>query len=145
MFDDLINFNYCMYRNTNYSDKWFYAYITKMTYVNNGRTDIEIKTDVFQTWQFDLNFKESFIEREMINVSDDVPGSNLLPEGLETGEFKVGGTAEFDDLKPVYIVAYTRDPHEDGYTDHTPPRKWNNCQWNSKSVCFSELLVKIIF
>ena len=35
------------------------------------------------------------------------PGSNLLPEGLETGEFKVGGTAEFDELETVNVVAYS--------------------------------------
>ena len=62
-----------MYQNESYSDKWFYAFITKMEYVNNGMTRIEIITDVWQTWQFDIEFKESFIEREMINVSDDTP------------------------------------------------------------------------
>lgn len=36
-------------------------------------------------------------------------GANLIPEGLETGEYKVGGTAEIDDLEPVYIVAYAVD------------------------------------
>lgn len=73
LFDDLIGYNYCMYQNTNYSNKWFYAFITKMEYVNNSMTRIEIVTDVWQTWQFDIEFKESFIEREMINVSDDIP------------------------------------------------------------------------
>lgn len=34
-------------------------------------------------------------------------GNNLLPEGLETGEFKVGGTAEFDELEPINIIAYS--------------------------------------
>ncbi len=34
-------------------------------------------------------------------------GANLIPEGLETGEFQVDGTAEFDELEPYYIVAYT--------------------------------------
>lgn len=31
--------------------------------------------------------------------------------GLETGEFKVGGTAEFDDLEPINIVAYSGDEY----------------------------------
>ena len=34
-------------------------------------------------------------------------GNNLIPEDLETGEFKIDGTAEFDELEPVYIVAYS--------------------------------------
>lgn len=73
LFDDLIGYNYCMYQNESYSNKWFYAFITKMTYQNNSLTYIEIATDVWQTWQFDIQFKESFIEREMIDVSSDVP------------------------------------------------------------------------
>ena len=108
-FDDLINFNYVMYQNESYSNKWFYAFITNMRYENNQTTSIEIATDVFQTWQFDITFKESFVEREMLAVSEDVPGANLLPESLETGEYKVGGTAEFDNLEPVWCLAYLGD------------------------------------
>lgn len=73
--DDIIEYNYVMYKNNNYSDKYFYAFITGMEYVNNNTTFIYITTDVFQTWQFDFIFKESFIEREMIAVSEDVPRS----------------------------------------------------------------------
>lgn len=108
-FDDLIGYNYVMYQNEGFSDKWFYAFITNMSYVNTETTSIEIATDVFQTWQFDIIYKESFVEREMCAVSEDVPGSNLLPESLETGEYKVQGTAEIDDLEPWYVVAYAED------------------------------------
>lgn len=73
--DSLLEYNYCMYQNDNYSDKWFYAFIVNMEYVNDNMTYIYIKTDSFQTWQFDLIFKQSFVEREMIAVSDDVPRS----------------------------------------------------------------------
>mgnify|MGYP003571540316 CR=1 FL=1 len=71
--DDLLEYNYCMYQNENYSDKWFYAFITNMEYINDNMTLISITTDVFQTWQFDFTFKQSFVEREMINVADDIP------------------------------------------------------------------------
>lgn len=107
--DKLLNYNYVMYQNENYTDKWFYAFITNMRYVNDNMTEITITTDVFQTWQFDFIFKESFIEREMLSVADDIPGANLVPEGLETGEFKCGGTASFTELEPAYIVAYIGD------------------------------------
>ena len=111
--DDIIEYNYVMYKNNNYSDKYFYAFITGMEYVNNNTTFIYITTDVFQTWQFDFTFKESFIEREMIAVADDVPGANLIPEGLELGEPKVEGTAEFDELEPVYLVAFSGDKFQE--------------------------------
>lgn len=111
--DDIIEYNYVMYKNNNYSDKYFYAFITGMEYVNNNTTYIYITTDVFQTWQFDFTFKESFIEREMIAVADDLPGANLIPEGLELGEPKVEGTAEFDELEPVYLVAFSGDKFQE--------------------------------
>lgn len=73
--DSIIEYNYCMYQNENYGDKYFYAYIIGMRYINDGMTEITIQTDVYQTWQFDITFKESFIEREMLSVSDDIPRS----------------------------------------------------------------------
>jgi hypothetical protein len=105
--ENLQHYNYCMYQNENYSNKWFYAFITNIAYVNDNCSFISIKTDTFQTWQFDLDYKQSFIEREMLSTNDDVPGANLVPESLETGEYKIGGTASFDDLEPVNIVAYS--------------------------------------
>ena len=71
--DNIISFNYCMYKNENYSNKWFYAFITGMRYINDHLTEVSITTDVFQTWQFDLIFKQSFVEREIVPVSDDTP------------------------------------------------------------------------
>ena len=72
-FDKLYDVNYCMYKNENYSNKWFYAFITGMRYINDNVTEISINTDVFQTWQFDLIYKQSFIEREIVPVADDTP------------------------------------------------------------------------
>lgn len=68
-----MEYNYVMYLNENYTNKWFYAFITKMEYENDYNTKIYITTDVFQTWQFNLTFKQSFIEREMCAVSEDTP------------------------------------------------------------------------
>lgn len=36
-------------------------------------------------------------------------GANTIPEGLELGELKVNGTAGFDELEPVFIIAFTGD------------------------------------
>lgn len=104
--DNIINYNYVIYQNENYNNKWFYAFITNMSYVNDNLTAISIATDVFQTWQFDIIYKESFVEREMCNVEEDTADNNLLVEGLETGEFKAQTTYEFNELEPVYVIAY---------------------------------------
>ena len=91
-FDTLLNYNYVMYRNDAYSNKWFYAYITGMEYLNDNCTAISIKTDVWQTWQFDLTYKPVLIDREHTN--NDAVGTNTLPEGLELGEFVVNGDTQ---------------------------------------------------
>ena len=59
LIDDIMEYNYVLYRNTAYSNKWFYAYITGMEYVNDNMTLITIKTDVYQTWMFNIVWKRS--------------------------------------------------------------------------------------
>lgn len=102
-YDDLIQYNYCMYQNDKWSDKWFYAFIKNVTYDNNGMSYVEIETDVWQTWMFDITFKNSFIEREHVN--DDTFGLHTVPEGLDTGEYIINECDEFTrmDLVNTYI------------------------------------------
>lgn len=85
--DSILQYNYVMYKNDNYSNKWFYARIMNMQYVNDGMTLIEIEEDSFQTWQFDLGYAQCFVERE--HVMDDGLGKHTVPENLDTGEYVV--------------------------------------------------------
>lgn len=71
--DNLLQYNYVMYQNENYTNKYFYAFITNMEYINDHLTYITIVTDVWQTWQFDITFKQSFVEREHIAKANDTP------------------------------------------------------------------------
>lgn len=77
--------NYVMYQNTAYNNKWFYAFITDAKYINDGRTDITIKTDCLQTWMFEKQIKPCFVERE--HAAADSVGRHTLDEGLELGEY----------------------------------------------------------
>lgn len=83
--EDLYNCNYVMYQNRNFTNKWFYAFITDMSFLNNSTTAITIETDVFQTWMFDVEIKPSFVSREHTN--NDMVGANIVPEDLETGDY----------------------------------------------------------
>ena len=85
--DSLYSVNYVMYQNHNFNNKWFYAFVTKMEYVDEETSRLYIETDPIQTWYADLTFKESFIERE--HCDDDTIGINVIPEGLETGEMVI--------------------------------------------------------
>lgn len=100
--DNLLGYNYVMYQNEAYTNKWFYAFITNMEYVNDKMTNITIKTDVFQTWQFDLVYKRSFVEREHVN--NDSIGLHTIPEKLETGEYICSGKIPLPDTSEPNIV-----------------------------------------
>lgn len=115
-FDELINCNYVMYQNSGYTNKWFYAFITKMEYVSDGRTDIYIETDVIQTWMFDCQVKQSFIEREHVN--DDTIGIHTVPESLETGEYIINAKNKNASLNlHTLVIASTLDLNADDYKE----------------------------
>ena len=90
LIDDIIQYNYVMYRNEGFSNKWFYAFIDKMEYLNDSVTAVSISTDIWQTWCFDLTYKPTFVEREHVN--NDTVGLHTIPEGLECGEYVVNGS-----------------------------------------------------
>lgn len=119
-YDSIINCNYCMYQNTAYNNKWFYAFITDIKYISDGVTEIFIETDVMQTYMDNYAIKQCFVERE--HTKDDTIGANTVPEGLETGPYICAGQATynggFDNYK--YVVASTlsteiNDPTATGY------------------------------
>lgn len=89
--DTIRNCNYLMYQNPAYSNKWFYCFIEKMNYVDDGRTDVEFKVDPIQTFMFDFDTQPSFIEREHTN--DDTRGANTVPENFELGDYVKNSTA----------------------------------------------------
>lgn len=83
--DNLYDCNYLMFRNTTFGTKWFYAFIKKVTYINNNVSEIEYEIDSMQTWYFEVNLRECLVERE--HTATDNIGDNLVPENLELGEY----------------------------------------------------------
>lgn len=84
-YDQIYTCNYLMYRNNGFNNKYFYAFITKMEYVSENSTRIYFEIDSLQTWYFQINFNNVFIERE--HVSNDTIGKHTIPEGLEIGDY----------------------------------------------------------
>lgn len=85
--DSLWNVNYIMFRNKDYNNKWFYAFVDKLEFINNGLTLVHFTIDVLQTWMFDIHFKPSFVAREHRPLwnSDGTPVVNTVDEGLNYG------------------------------------------------------------
>jgi len=81
--ETLWNVSYMMFQNSNFGSKWFYAFITDMKYINDEVTEISFEIDVIQTWYFEVDIKDSYIEREHVN-SDEI-GEHLVDENLNIG------------------------------------------------------------
>lgn len=104
--DNLINCNYLFYRNNGFTDKIYYCFITDMEYINENCTLIRFETDVFQTWYFQINYKQCFVDREHVN--DDTVGLHTVPENLETGEYIVNEKNYYDGLDSFkYVIQCT--------------------------------------
>lgn len=101
-YDKLVGCNYVMYKNASYSNKWYYAFIKKMEYINDGMTALHIETDVIQTWMFDYTVKKSFVEREHCN--DDTIGIHTVPEQLETGDYTINNKIKNNDIVEDYRI-----------------------------------------
>ena len=83
--DDIIDCNYLFYNNNGFTTKTYFCFIKNMEYVNENSTLISFETDCFQTWQFAIQYKKCFVEREHVN--DDTVGINTVPENVELGEY----------------------------------------------------------
>lgn len=94
--DSLYDCNYMMFQNSAYGNKWFYAFITSVEYVNDVTSNISFEIDVMQTWLFDCSPDYCFVERE--HSESDQIGSNIIPENLDTGEYVFN---DYQDLTPA--------------------------------------------
>lgn len=100
--EDMRCCNYVMYQNENDNNRWMYAFITRLEYVNDSMTRVYIETDVMQTWMFDYTLQNSYVERE--HVDDDTRGLHTYPENFETGEYIINNYTNIDELSDLILV-----------------------------------------
>ena len=93
--DDIYDCNYLMFQNTSFGSKWFYAFITGVEYVNNATALVTFEIDPMQTYLFDVELKQCFVERE--HSSTDVAGDNILDEPVSTGDMVIS------DITDLYV------------------------------------------
>lgn len=76
--------NYLVYKNTNFENKYFYAFVTSCNYINNEVCEFTFEIDVIQTWMFDYEIKPSFVVRQ--HIANDAIGASLTEESFEIGD-----------------------------------------------------------
>ena len=98
----LLGCNYIAFQNTNYNNKWYFAFIDKIEYINDGTSRVHYTVDIFATWWSYWSPKQCFVIREHVN--DDTVGSNTIPENLETGEYICYSTQSLYTVGTCYIA-----------------------------------------
>ena len=82
-YEDVYNYNYLVFRNKNFENKYWYAFITGASYISNEVTDIYFQIDVMQSYMFDYTIQQSYVERQ--HASSDVWYENTQPENVDGG------------------------------------------------------------
>lgn len=108
--------NYMAFKNTDFENKWFYAFVNDVKYINNGVCEIDYELDVMQTFMFDVDLQPCLVEREHINKSADTIGANILPEQFDVGEYKLGDMRELiGGLNNCWIILGMTDDKSSEY------------------------------
>lgn len=89
------NINYMMFKNTNFENKWFYAFVTKVEYINNNCVEVSFEIDVMQTYFFDYELKSCLIDRE--HTATDKIGEHVATEDFKVGDY-VNNQASAEDV-----------------------------------------------
>lgn len=104
----LISASYMRYKNTSFENKWFYAFIKNVEYINNNCTQVNFSIDPMMTWMGTFHLNQCFIERQ--HVSDDAIGANLVEENLDYGDYiyiNSSPTGFFDDNTDYATIVLT--------------------------------------
>lgn len=113
--DNLYDCNYIAFQNSNFGNKWFFAFITSVEYVNNECSEVTFELDVMQTWAFDYSPDYCFVERE--HTLTDAIGEHIEPEPLHTGEYVFNNYAAVTNMRDMVVAIAIVD--KDGAVDGT--------------------------
>ena len=95
----LYDCSYLMFQNTSYGNKWFYAFVLDIEYVNDVTAIVSYQIDWLQTWWFDLTIHDCWVDREHIAV--DAIGAVQHPHHFlsvtKPGVVSIVGTVGNDD------------------------------------------------
>lgn len=106
--DQAYDCNYIMFQNVGFSDRWWYAFIKQVNYINPNTTEIVYEIDYLQTFLFDFKINESFVEREHASAAEnDKPFENLIPEPITIPDYMIDERwTENIEVSTPYILVY---------------------------------------
>ena len=146
---NVYNANYLIFKNDiaidgdhpvlDYEQKYYYAFITQIRYINERTAEIHYVLDVLQSYMFDWTLTQCMVERE--TVIRDAPGLHRIDEGLPIGDYEYSDTQRMK-FRPfnasgyvplhlsfgtkVVIAATVNDNYEDTTEGATITQQWEN-------------------
>ena len=92
--------NYLYFQNG--TGKTYYYFITNIEYKNDSAVELSLELDVLQTYLFDFEMLDCFVERQ--HTETDALGEHTLDEGLELGELIDNGYEQWESLRDLCIL-----------------------------------------
>lgn len=114
--DNIYDCNYLCFQNASFGNKWFYAFIDSVEYINNVTAEVRYTIDVMQTYLFDYNLSYCYVVREH-SATDEI-GDNLVPENLPLGDLICHSDGKHNFLKTrmytviLYVPNYDKDTNQ---------------------------------
>lgn len=111
--------NYMRFRNASFENKWFYAFITEVNYINNVTTEVVYEIDYFTTWGGSFTPSHCYVERQ--HVEDDTIGKHVLEEGIPLGDYVTENTTSYMYGQLEIVISYVQTPNPEPGGGHVGP------------------------
>lgn len=103
---NVYNAQYMRFQNPDFENKWFYAFIFDVNYVNNATTEIGYQIDYLMTWMGGFTLNQCYVARQ--HVRNDNIGANIADENLPCGEYIDEQThATIDCTNMAIVILYS--------------------------------------
>ena len=101
-------YDYCFLIEPTLNKPYFY-FITKKEMLTSTTTELELELDVFQTYMFDYELLDSFIDRCHVPRWDELglPTENNIDENLEYGSTQIVSRETLREIEDNYIICAT--------------------------------------
>lgn len=123
---DLFKIGYMRFKNTNFENKWFYAFVDKLEYRANNTTIIHFTIDTLMTWMGTFKLKQCFIERQ--HVTDDGIGLNIADEGLNYGDYVIENLHDYTYDLTSNVIVFVESSEKGGTGGGVTGGVYNGCQ-----------------
>ena len=122
----LYDAGYMRFKNTSFENKWFYAFVDSVEYINNTTVEIKFTIDVLTTWMGTFKLGQCFVERQ--HTTSDGIGEHIADEGLNLGDYVVEGFHDYTYDLTSNVIVFVESSESGGTGGGVTGGIYNGCQ-----------------